>query len=49
MDDGVITTTNVSGFWKIDQNDTLGLFHLIGPANSYTHKLPIESGISMLS
>ena len=26
----------VTGFWKTDQNVSLGLFHFIAPANSYT-------------
>ena len=29
----------MTGFWKTDQNVTLGLFHFIGPANSHTHTL----------
>ena len=33
------------GFWKIDQSITLDLFHFICPANSYTHTLPVYSGI----
>ena len=33
---------NVTRFWKTDQIVTLGLFHLIGPANSYTHTLSIQ-------
>ena len=31
----------VTGYWKTDQNVTLGLFHFIGPADSYTHTLPV--------
>ena len=27
------------GFWKSNQNVTLGLFHYIAPANSHTHIL----------
>ena len=34
---------------ETDQIVTLGLFHYIGPANSYTHTLPIHSGITRLS
>ena len=33
---------------KTDQIVTLGLFHFIGPANSYTHTLPIHSAITRL-
>ena len=32
----------VTGFWKTDQNVTLGLFHFIGPANAYIHTLRIH-------
>ena len=39
----------VSGFWKTDHNVTLGLFHFIGPAYSYTHILPVHSGIISLT
>ena len=34
--------THVTGFWKI----TLGLFHIIGPANGYTCTLHIHSAIT---
>ena len=33
----------VTGFWKTDQLVTLGLFHFIGQANSYTHTLYTHS------
>ena len=39
------TITIVTGFWKIDQIVTLDF---IGPANSYTHTLPIHSAITRL-
>ena len=39
----------VTGFWKTGRIVTLGLFHFIGPANSYTHTLPIHSAITRLS
>ena len=35
----------VTGFWKTNQNVTLGLFQFIGPANDYTHTLPIHTAI----
>ena len=38
----------VTGFWKTDQTATLGLFHFIGPANSYTCTLHIHSAITRL-
>ena len=38
----------VTGFWKTDQIVTLGLFHFIGPANSYTCTLHIHSAITRL-
>ena len=40
---------NKIGFQKIDQSVTLGLFHFTGPANSYTHTLPIHNGTTRLS
>ena len=40
--------TCVTVFWKTDQIVTQGLFHYIGPANSYTHTLPIHSAITRL-
>ena len=39
----------VTGFWKTDRIVTQRQFHFIGPANSYTHTLPIHSGITRLS
>ena len=39
----------VTGFWKTDRNVKLGVFDFIFPANSYTHTLPIHSGITRLS
>ena len=39
----------VTGFWKTDQNVTLGLFDFIGPANGYTHTIHIHSVITRLS
>ena len=39
----------VNGFWKTNQIVTLGLFYFIGPANSYTHALPIRSAIPGLA
>ena len=39
----------VTGFWKTDEIFTLGLFHFIGAANSYTHTLPTHSAITRLS
>ena len=39
----VITeVANVTGYWKTDRIVTLGLFHFIGPADSYTHTLPVH-------
>ena len=38
----------VTGFWKTDRIVTLGLFHLIGPANGYTYTLHIHSAIIRL-
>ena len=38
----------VTGFWKTAQIVTLGPFHFIGPANSYTHILPIHSAFTRL-
>ena len=35
--------------WKTDQNVTLGLFHFIAPADSYTYMPPVHSGITQLS
>ena len=40
--------TYVTGFWKTDQIVTLGLFHFIGPANSYSHTLHIHTAIIRL-
>ena len=37
----------VIGFWKTNQIVTLGVFHFIGPANSYTHMLSIHSAINI--
>ena len=42
MDDAIITTTNVTGYWKTDHNVTLGQLHFIGPANSHTHALSMH-------
>ena len=39
----------VTGFWKIEQSVTLGLFHFIGPANGYTCTLHIHSAITRFS
>ena len=38
----------VTGFWKTDRIVTLGLLHFIGPANSYTCTLHIQSAITRL-
>ena len=38
----------MTGFWKTNQIVTLGLFHFIGPANSYTCTLHIHSAITRL-
>ena len=38
----------VTGIWKTDQIVMLGLFHFIGPANGYTHTLPIHGAITRL-
>ena len=43
-----IHAVNVIGFWNTEQIVTLGLFHFIGPANGYTHTLPIQSTITKL-
>ena len=34
---------------KTDRNVALGLFHFIGPTNSYTHTPPTHSGITRFS
>ena len=39
----------MTGFWKINQIVTLGLFHFIGPANGYTCTPHIHSAITRLS
>ena len=39
---------DVTGFWNTKQIVTLGLFHFTGPANGYTHTLPIHSAITRL-
>ena len=39
----------VIGVWKTDQIVTSGLSQFIGPANSYTHALPMHSVTSRLS
>ena len=44
----IIILLYVTGFWKTDQNVTLGLFHFIGPANGYTHTLQIHTAIVRL-
>ena len=36
----------VTGYWKTDQNVTLGPFHFIGPADRYTHTLPMHCCIN---
>ena len=33
----------MTGFWKTDQNVTLGLFHFIGQTNDYIRTLHIHS------
>ena len=38
----------VTGFWKTDQNVTLGLFHFIGQTNGYTRILHITVSVSGL-
>ena len=38
----IYTVIFVTGYWKTDQIVTLGLFHFIGPADSYTHTLPMH-------
>ena len=43
-----MATAYVNGFWKTEQNVTLGLFHFTGPNDSYTHALPIHSAITRL-
>ena len=42
------TINYVTGFWKTEQIAKLGLFYYIGPANGYTHTLPIYSAIARL-
>ena len=32
----------MTGYWKTDRIVTLGLFHFIGPADGYTHTLPMH-------
>ena len=39
----------VTGYWKTNQNVTFGLFRIIGPADSYTHTLPMHCCINRLS
>ena len=41
--------TNVTGFWKMNQNVTLGQLHFLGPANSHTHTLPMHCCNTRLS
>ena len=43
-----ICCIHVNGYWKTNQIVTLGLCHFIGPANNYTHTLPIHSAITRL-
>ena len=42
-------TTNVTGYWKTDQNITLGQLHFLGPANSHTHTLSMHCCNTRLS
>ena len=39
----------VTGFWKTNPIVALGLFHFIGAANSYIHKLPFIVPLSGLA
>ena len=39
----ILQSVFVTGFWKTDQNVTLGLFHFIGQTNGYTRTLHIHS------
>ena len=39
----------VTGFWKTDQNVTLGQLHFLGPANSHTHTLSMHCCNTRLS
>ena len=39
----------VTGYWKTNQNVTLGLFHFVGPGNRHTHTLPVHCCINRLS
>ena len=41
--------TYVTGYWKTNQNVTLGQLHFIGPAKSHTHTLPVHCCINGLS
>ena len=43
-----MATAYVTGFWKTEQNVTLGLFDFTAPTDSYTHTLPIHSAITRL-
>ena len=45
---GIFGGLNVTGYWKTDWIVTLGLFHFICPANSYTCTLHIHSAITGL-
>ena len=42
---------NVTGFWKTDQNVTLGQLHFLGPAtcNNHTHTLSMHCCKTRLS
>ena len=45
----VFSYINMTGYWKTNQNFKLSLFHFSGPANSYTHTLPMHCCINSLS
>ena len=41
----VCACLRVTGFWKTNRNVTRGLFHFIGPANSYIPTLPFTMAL----
>ena len=46
---GIWANVYVTGFWKTDQNITLGQLHFLGPANSHTHTLSMHCCNTRLS
>ena len=46
---GIWANAYVTGFWKTDQNITIGQLHFLGPANSHTHTLSMHCCNTRLS